>query len=82
MHPHVNASPVPGECLRSGMTVFDTIYNPAETLLLKQAKAKDAKTIDGVAMFVNQAAAQFKLFTSRSSNTDLMRNVVLGSLRC
>lgn len=81
MHPKVDASPVPAECLRADMAVFDTVYNPAETLLLKQAKACGAKTIDGVAMFVNQAAAQFRLFTGQPANTDLMREVVLDYLR-
>ena len=59
MHPNVEATPVPTEYVKPDMTVFDTVYNPAETLLLKQAKQKGARTIDGVAMFVNQAAAQF-----------------------
>lgn len=77
MHPKVDASPVPAECLKPDMAVFDTVYNPAETLLLKQAKANGAKTIDGVAMFVNQAAAQFRLFTGQNANTDLMREAVL-----
>jgi len=80
MHPHVDATPVPSEYLKPDMTVFDTVYNPAETLLLKQAKAQGAKTIDGITMFVNQAAAQFKLFTNQPANTDLMRKVVLDRL--
>lgn len=81
MHPKVDASPVPAECLKSDMAVFDTVYNPAETLLLKQAKEKGAKTIDGVAMFVNQAAAQFRLFTGQPANTDLMRKVAQENRR-
>ncbi len=81
MHPHVNATPVPAGSLKPDMAVFDTVYNPAETLLLKQAKAKGVKTIDGVAMFVNQAAAQFRLFTAESANVERMRDVVLESLR-
>ena len=81
MHPNVDATPVPAEYLKPDMVVFDTVYNPAETLLLKQAKAKGAKTIDGITMFVNQAAAQFQLFTTHPANTDLMRRVVLDSLR-
>jgi 3-dehydroquinate dehydratase/shikimate dehydrogenase len=81
MHPNVDATPVPTEYLKPDMVVFDTVYNPAETLLLKQAKAQGAKTIDGIAMFVNQAAAQFKLFTDHPANTDLMRRVVLEKLR-
>jgi 3-dehydroquinate dehydratase/shikimate dehydrogenase len=79
MHPNVNATPVSAEYLKPDMVVFDTVYNPAETLLLKQAKQKGAKTIDGIAMFVNQAAAQFHLFTGRSANTRLMRDIVVGS---
>jgi 3-dehydroquinate dehydratase/shikimate dehydrogenase len=82
MHPHVDATPVPAEYLRPDMTVFDTVYNPAETLLLKQAKVKRTRTIDGIAMFVNQAAAQFQLFTGQQANTALMRKVVLDNLRC
>ena len=81
MHPNVEATPVPTEYVKPDMTVFDTVYNPAETLLLKQAKQKGARTIDGVAMFVNQAAAQFKLFTAQPANTGLMRKVVVENLR-
>ena len=80
MHPNVDATPVPAEYIKPDMTVFDTIYNPAETLLLKQAKARGARTINGITMFVNQAAAQFKLFTAHPANTDLMRKVVCDSL--
>jgi 3-dehydroquinate dehydratase/shikimate dehydrogenase len=79
MYPHVDATPVPPECLKPDMTVFDTVYNPAETLLLKQARAQGAQTIDGITMFVNQAAAQFHLFTGQFANTRLMHDVVIGS---
>jgi len=82
MYPNVDATPVPAEYIKPDMTVFDTIYNPAETLLLKQAKAKGARTINGITMFVNQAAAQFKLFTHHPANTNLMRDIVLDRLRC
>jgi len=81
MHPNVNAIPVPAGYLKPDMAVFDTVYNPAKTLLLKQARQQGARTIDGVAMFVNQAAAQFQLFTSQSGNLDLMRKVVLEKLQ-
>jgi 3-dehydroquinate dehydratase/shikimate dehydrogenase len=80
MHPHTDATPVPAELLRPDMTVFDTVYNPAETLLLKQARQIGARTIDGVTMFVNQAAAQFRLFTGREAAIDLMRKTVLDWL--
>lgn len=80
MHPEVNCSPVPEGVLKADMAVFDTVYNPAETLLLKQAKAAGAQTIDGIAMFVNQAMAQFQLFTGQPGNADLMRQAVCEGL--
>jgi len=80
MHPKVDATPVPAEHIKPDMAVFDTVYNPAETLLLKQAREKGAKTIDGVAMFVNQAAAQFRLFTGQDANADAMRVMITRHL--
>jgi len=76
MHPDIDATPVPKKCLKKDMAVFDIVYNPPQTLLLKQAKEKKAKTIDGLSMFINQAAAQFKLFTGKNANTKLMRKIV------
>jgi shikimate 5-dehydrogenase len=79
MHPKVDATPVRPEVLGPDMAVFDTVYNPPQTLLLQQARAAGARTIDGVAMFVNQALAQFRLFTGQPANPTLMRNVVLDA---
>ena len=80
MSPKIDATPVPGEYLNDGMTVFDTVYNPVETLLLKHAKERGAKTIDGISMFVNQAMIQFKLFTNQKGDAELMRKVVCEHL--
>ena len=76
MSPDVDASPVLAGAIKKEMTVFDTVYNPVETLLLKQAKEAGAKTIDGVSMFIGQAMAQFKLFTSTDGNAELMRKKI------
>ena len=75
MHPDTDATPLPQECIKKDMVVFDTVYNPAETLLLKQAKEAGAKTIGGLEMFVNQALAQFKYFTGQNPNIKLMRKI-------
>jgi 3-dehydroquinate dehydratase / shikimate dehydrogenase len=80
MYPDTDQSPVPKEYIKKGMTVFDTVYNPAETLLLKEAKQAGAKTIDGLSMFINQAAAQFKLFTGKDANPKLMRKTISNCL--
>jgi 3-dehydroquinate dehydratase/shikimate dehydrogenase len=82
MHPNIDATPFPQECLKEDMVVFDTVYNPAETLLLKQAKQAGAKTIDGISMFVNQGLAQFKLFTNADGNAELMRKTISNCLSC
>lgn len=80
MYPEVDASPVPVECLKRGMVVFDTVYNPLETLLLKQTRAAGAQTVSGAEMFVRQAMAQYKLFVGRDADEDLMRATVLEKL--
>ena len=55
------------------MAVFDTVYNPAETLLLRQAEEAGAKTIDGLLMFISQAAARavLRLSSVRSGGSYL-----------
>lgn len=80
MYPNVDATPVPQEYLKKDMAVFDTVYNPAKTLLLKEAKKKRAKTIDGISMFVNQGLAQFRLFTNIDGNAELMRKTICDKL--
>lgn len=76
MFPDVDQSPLPETCLRRDSVVFDTVYNPAKTLLLQQAEQIGAKTIDGTTMFVNQAATQFELFTGRKAPRETMRAVL------
>jgi len=80
MYPNVSESPVPVECLKSTQTVLDTVYNPLETLLLKQAKQAGAKTICGAEMFIGQAAEQFKMFTQTDCPMDVMRKAVFNVL--
>jgi 3-dehydroquinate dehydratase/shikimate dehydrogenase len=78
MHPKVDESPL-GDRLpafTSDTLVFDTIYNPMETKLLKQAKAAGAKTVGGVEMFVRQAARQFEAWTGKPAPLDLFRGVI------
>ena len=80
MHPDTDATPLPRRCIKKDMVVFDMVYNPAETLLLKQAKQVGARTIDGLEMFVNQALAQFRLFTGQEANAKLVRKIICDSM--
>jgi len=58
------------------MIVFDAIYNPIETRLLRDAKEKGCQTINGLSMFINQAAEQFRLWTNIDPPVELMTSVV------
>jgi 3-dehydroquinate dehydratase/shikimate dehydrogenase len=76
MYPHVDASPVDVNLLQKHMAVFDTVYTPPETLLLKHAREIGCKTISGVDMFLKQAAEQFRLFTGQIANFETMRGIL------
>ena len=77
MVPETEILSFPEQALSAGMIVMDVVYTPLETCLLKTARAKDCITIDGLSMFVAQAAAQFKLWTGIEPDTELMRKTVL-----
>jgi 3-dehydroquinate dehydratase/shikimate dehydrogenase len=80
MHPNVDESPFEKSALHPRMVVFDAVYNPENTLLLKSAKEKGCIAVSGVEMFVGQACLQFKLFTGQKSSASLMRNLVRNAL--
>jgi 3-dehydroquinate dehydratase/shikimate dehydrogenase len=76
MFPDIETTPIDPAYIKKGMVVFDTVYNPPQTLLLRNAKKARAKTVSGLEMFINQAAAQFKLFTKHDPDTNLIRGVL------
>ena len=77
MHPKVDASPVDFDPPWTGETVvFDTVYNPYKTKLLKLAEKKGARMVTGLEMFVRQAAIQFAAFTGKAAPVDLFRRVL------
>jgi 3-dehydroquinate dehydratase/shikimate dehydrogenase len=80
MHPQVDDSPFAENWLREGMTVFDTIYNPERTLLIKQARDRGCRTVTGIEMFVRQAARQFELFTGKPGPVDEMRATLRNAI--
>ena len=80
MHPNEDATLVPDHLFRPGQVVFDVVYNPLETKLLRQAKAKGLTVIPGVEMFINQAILQFERFAGADAPEELMRNVVMEQL--
>ena len=75
MHPNVDETPYDKHHLKPSMLVFDTVYNPESTLLVKDARDRRCKVITGVEMFIRQAALQYKLFTGQEAPADMMREV-------
>src|SRR5262249_13379536 len=80
MHPNVDESPLHPSYLKPGLVVFDTVYTPEQTLLIKEARERGGHTITGVELFVRQAALQFRLFTAREAPLELFRKVVKRAL--
>ncbi len=76
MHPDVDNTPYDAASMNQFLAVFDTVYNPENTLLIKNAKRAQCRIITGVDMFVRQAAYQYKLFTGRDAPSDLMRKTI------
>ncbi len=76
MHPNVDETPFDKHHLRPSTVVFDAVYNPENTLLVKEARGRSCLTITGVEMFVRQACRQFELFTGREGPADLMRETI------
>jgi 3-dehydroquinate dehydratase/shikimate dehydrogenase len=78
MHPHTN------ECffqsrIPAGI-VFDMVYNPIETMLLKRAKDEGKTTVDGLQMFIEQASRQFEIWTGEAAPRSVMERAALEAL--
>jgi 3-dehydroquinate dehydratase/shikimate dehydrogenase len=80
MHPNLDECPVHASILKQGMVVFETVYTPETTLLVKEARGRGCTVITGVDLFVRQAALQFRLFTGREPPIELMRKIVKRAL--
>jgi shikimate dehydrogenase len=77
MIPNVDDSPVPSRLIKPGLIVFDIIYNPLKTRLLKDAQKRGARIITGMEMLVWQGAAAFELWTGENAPLEIMRSAAL-----
>ncbi len=73
MHPNMNDTPFDGAWFDKRMVIFDTVYNPEQTLFIKLAREAGCQTVTGIDMFVLQAARQFELFTGTKADVDVLR---------
>jgi len=79
MHPHVDDTPIDASLL-TGRCVYDLVYNPTNTRLLREAKAAGCQTIGGLEMLVAQATEQFEWWTGRRPVVGIMREAALKRL--
>ncbi|MBN2074479.1 MAG: shikimate dehydrogenase [Dehalococcoidales bacterium] len=80
MSPNDNVSPAPAELLKADLTVYDVIYNPIQTRLLKDAEAAGATTIGGIDMLVWQGIMAFEKWTGQKPPFDLMKSQAMKFL--
>lgn len=76
--------PKTNDCFFSGRIpadiVFDMVYNPLETTLIRRAKAQGATVVPGIQMFVEQAVRQFECWTGESAPRPVMEKAALEAL--
>lgn len=80
MSGHKDAALLEAEDLRAGL-IFDLVYNPMETPLIKMGREQNIEVIPGVEMFVQQGARQFEIWTGKAAPEAEMLRVVLHALR-
>jgi shikimate dehydrogenase len=81
MHPNEDATLVSADMMHPDLVVFDIVYNPMETKLLREAKrAGVKKRVDGVKMLVYQGAASFKIWTKEEPPIETMEKAVRAAL--
>ncbi len=81
LHPHVNQSPwTHGLPFPQGVTVYDTVYRPANTALMRQCSARDGRAIGGLGMLARQGALSFEIWTGVAPPVDVMLRAAQAAL--
>ena len=81
MHPQEEAKPpVPASLLHPGLVVCDIVYRPLETALLREAKVRGARPVNGLGMLVHQGAASFTIWTGLPAPVAVMRQALADAL--
>ena len=81
MHPNVDDVPIAlaGD-MHDNLVVFDAVYNPNETGLLKQAIEAGAKPVYGIKMLLYQGAESFEIWTGKKAPIDVMQEALIKYL--
>lgn len=80
MSPDLTETPVPARLLKKELVVFDIIYNPLKTRLIKEAEKEGARVLNGLEMLVRQGAAAFELWTGLKAPIEVMRKAARDAM--
>lgn len=80
MYPNVNDTPIRHYQFKSYQTIFDMVYNPIDTKLIKEARAKGATCISGLDMFIGQGLRQIELWLDKTINKEVMIDTIKTNL--
>ncbi|WP_370005908.1 shikimate dehydrogenase [Methanothermobacter sp. KEPCO 2] len=82
MYPHMDDEPlVKAELMHEDLVVYDLVYNPPETCLLREARAAGAVPVSGLRMLLYQGAEAFRIWTGREPPLDVMEKALLDALQ-
>lgn len=82
MYPNDNVdAPIKTDRINERHVVMDIIYNPLETVFLRQSRLKGAKTINGTSMLINQGLVSFEIFTGREASYESFEEALLKQLK-
>ncbi len=77
MFPDINSSPLSNYQFQANQVIFDMVYNPIETMLIKKARSQGAKCISGLDMFIGQGVRQIELLL----NTSICLSEIIGPIK-
>lgn len=79
--PDEDASPVPASRIPASALVYDLVYNPMLTPLLREAHSVGSPTLGGISMLVYQGAASFELWLERPAPVSVMMDAAMSAMR-
>jgi shikimate dehydrogenase len=80
MTPKIDVTPISMDLLHPDLFVFDVVYNPLTTRLMREAANVGCKTLGGLDMLINQGVLAFEWWTNKTPNKDLMKKKIIEYL--
>ncbi len=81
MYPKTSLTPIDTEIISPSATVFDIIYSPHETELLKNSSQKGCKIVHGIDMLLYQGTRQFELWTGQKAPVETMKKILQNNIK-